>query len=298
MYLEANLEKPEGEWWQLAKPGNFYHPRTKKKFTLELSQFESWVSYFDYLKQQGNTIPVVPQHSLNPSERLGSIEELKLIDGIPYAKLSFDREEDKERMKNASVSVFFQNDYMEHDATEFKSALLHVGVTDYPVLKGLQKTIAASVFSESEFLQLGYIIEDDNNNPPEHTPETPNPQEENMEKIAKILGLSATATEDEIVGVLEKTGQELSSLKEEVKKIREAETARNHARIEKLSVSDEQKTQLKELDTKSLDIALSFISTNDQNFQTGGQGSDDEDSASLLSSMEEYAKETNEGGLL
>ena len=294
MYLALDLEIKEGEeWQQLAKPGVFYHPRVKKPFELSLTHFEGWKKYFHYLSAQGNTIPIVPQHSTDPNDRIGTLEAIKISNGLPYGKIKWKDEKTKEAHKDASVSVFFQHDYMEHDGTKFSSVLLHVGVTDYPVLKGLQKIVAASCFSESDFLSLGYIIDSE--------PHGPKPDEANnnnnevkMEKIALALGLTADASEAQVLGKLTALASTVTGLKKKVSEFEKREKAANEARIEKLSISDEQKNVLRTLDSEALEITLSFINTNDESFQTGGQGSGEENDASLLDAMEDLAKEWKE----
>lgn len=131
------------EWVQLAKTGEFIHPSTRKKVVITKEDFLSWMQYKDYLTAQGNTIPLVSGHSLDPLDRLGTVEELRIsTDGTKmFGKIKWATEEYAKKTIKASFSVWMKNDHVTSENKKFKSALMHLGVTDYPVLSGLKRSL-------------------------------------------------------------------------------------------------------------------------------------------------------------
>ncbi len=138
--LESKLSE---EWVQIAFSGKFLHPATGQTVELSAEDFQEWKRYLEYLKKYDETIPVVSGHSREPSDRLGTLSELRLgSEGTKvFGKVTWTNKEYREKTKLASFSIWAKRDHATFDGTKFSSALIHVGVTDYPVLKGLKRRL-------------------------------------------------------------------------------------------------------------------------------------------------------------
>ena len=75
-------------------------------------------------------------HSLNPLDKLGWVTETRIKGNTFQVKVSWKEKKYREQLKDTKVSVFSLPKHIGFDKTRFKHALVHVGMTDYPVLKG------------------------------------------------------------------------------------------------------------------------------------------------------------------
>lgn len=161
--MQINLATPkgakvDGDWYELAYAGNFIHPVTRKPFVLGKATFASWTKYFKYLTGKGNTIPIVKNHSTDPTQRLGTLEDVRETDNSFWGKIRYNSDEIKLSVKDASFSVGIAHEVTDFLGEKFDSILLHVGVTDYPVLKGLQRLILSNeIIFEQDWNSLGII---------------------------------------------------------------------------------------------------------------------------------------------
>lgn len=231
----------EGEWVELAYAGKFIHPLSRKSFELSQETFEGWEKYFRHITALGNTFPIAKIHSVDPLDRLGTVQDVQVKQVANkssfWVKLAYKDDATKEALKDSSFSVFCNQNHQESDGTVWKYAFHHVGVTDYPVIRGLQKEIAASSFIfENDLALSGISITE------------PKPERFIMKSVALELGLPEDADEATTLAALkvvkaikpDTTNEDkmLSMLVEERKK-----------KIKTLNVSDEQKTKLEKFCT-------------------------------------------------
>lgn len=202
------LSEKGDEWYEVAYEGKFVHPISRKEFELSQEKFDSWNQYHAYLKGHGNTIPIVKNHSTDPTDRLGSITETKKEGRGYWIKIQWNDDKTKQAVKNSSFSIMSKPDALTFDNKSFPHALMHVGVTDYPVIKGLKKALAAEeFFLEGEILteKLFDLLPTIPGNGPDKSggsKETPKVQQ--MKELATFLGLSESASETSIIAEVKK----------------------------------------------------------------------------------------------
>lgn len=332
-YLSVKPAQKDG-WVQVAYIANGIHPLSKKPVLLTMEKFQSWADYLSYLKENNSNAPLVKNHSTDPTDRLGTIMDWKFSEADGFWILpKWNSPETAEKVKDASFSVFSSPDAVSFDKKSFAHALMHVGVTDYPVLKGLRKDGQLSLllscdetstekdlgFADTTTLEKGSV-----------TPSLPKKEESEkpkMDKIAQLLGLPATATEAELlaaVGDWKKKIDAGNTLAETQKKILGGLVK---AREEKLSALPEAaQKKLKKYCTEAcvlsdlgeeeplFDIALaaftekadddevdelSEFKSGDQNFKQGSEADASKFSGqglSLIKEMQEEAKAYAAGG--
>lgn len=243
----------DGDWHELAYEGDFIYPKTKEKFSIGQEHFESWKERFTDIKELGGTIPVVKNHSIDPLDRIGTIEDVEIREEPRksfWVKLSAHDQEVKTIINKSSLSVMTRAKMTDSNGKEYSHALIHVGVTDYPVIPGLQKDLALSIIFEKDLDEKSIR-------------ETKGDQ---MKPFALALGLKEDATEAEILTAI-------TSAKETLK-------AERVARIEKLShIEEETRNQLKaKVEDDNFEFMLSLLPAPSApaDFETDEQNHDDQ----------------------
>lgn len=323
-----NLEQPLDSqtvdgWYELAYEGKFIHPVTRKAFSLTKETFLSWKDYFDHVKRLGNSVPMTKGHSYDPVDRLGEVDEVQVREPTETRQgysFWFKPKEYTEALAKILPRVSFsagtRTEHTESTGEHFSSALLHVGVTDYPVLRGLQKQLNLStVFFEKDLMELGISnVREDSNTPPEDTSKKEDPNMPFPASVLTELGLAAEADEMAVltaVKTLKKTVADSTAATDAMYK------SLSEQRLEKvnnLSIDDAEKEKLRKFctpesvkldlsqDNPTFDMLLGFAekSANSTNtdFQSGDQnlgfdGNSKDDGTSLVASMKAYASEFN-----
>lgn len=285
----------DGEWVEVAYEGNFIHPKDKRRFNLSKQDFTSWLEHF---ADNNSQIPVVKLHSMDPTDRLGTVTDMKILEAGEgdnkrpvssiWAKVNYASEEVKTAVKAASFSIKAISDWTSSAGKTYKSILQHLGVTDYPVLKGLQKSIAASEFifeKDAEEVSIITQLSDDSGETKEETEE-----ETEMpfsKELLDSLGLSEGADEKAVLSAIASMKQNASRSDSLIdQKLQE-----RLSRVDALSCEDAQKTTLKKYCTKEYVIAdldnkdslfeltLSAFSQKKENkgFQSGNQESEEQE---------------------
>lgn len=208
-YLALN-PRVEEEWVEVAHVSKGIHPVTRKPVDLTLDKFKSWADYLSYLKEKNSSSPLATNHSVLPTDRLGSVKDWRIHDNGFWIKPGWSSPEIKEKVKEASFSVYSSPNAVTFEGREFPHALVHVGVTDYPVLKGLRKRtgdptliLSENVSTEKDMDLLDTIVLEKDD--PSKTPKEPEKKEtRNMKEIALLLGLVPDASEAAILAELRK----------------------------------------------------------------------------------------------
>lgn len=321
LYAPERAEAVENGWRALATTGNWIHPITKKPVVITEERMEGWAEYFSYLKELGEDIPVVKNHSLDPTSRLGSVEDVKITDEgdkkVFWVKEKFTSKEVEDSVKLASRSILAATDKLESSGKEFKDAFIHVGVTDYPVLRGLKNLMAASFIFEDELESLGISVEitetgeeDDDANPNDSDVTEEFEMKLSQDFLTKY-GLNENATEADLAAAIAKQTPSAAPSDPSEDPVRKAAVNKivedRLSTIKGLKISDEKKKDLEAFCTveqvsadlqssgKTLfDIALSSISevasVKEEEFETLDQSDMASDPGSLVSIMDQYSK--------
>jgi len=289
-------------WQKVAYVGDFVHPVTGKKFSLSQEHFKGWKDYFEYLLENKESLPVVPNHSFDPTDRLGTVTDVKYDENSFYVKKEFTDPEMEKKVAKASFSVYIRDEQLEANGRVFPHAILHLGVTDYPVLKGLKDIAASCVFLESDIKNEGVDLKYISKVHKEPEPELEDDMPFSKELVAS-LGLSEDATEAQVLSAISSMQGTVAQAEKDKELAISRVVAERVAKVDALAIADEQKTKLKQFCTSEqvradlslsgeslFDISLSTIPSGDENFQTGPQTDAEDKEVSLSFAMDELSK--------
>lgn len=205
--LDTLVWKPvkEGEWQMVAKTRKFYKKLNGELQVVDVTpeKVRSWEKRF---RERKNPLPLVKGHSLDSADARGVVEDIR-VDGegddlSVYIKPRFEGFTPKE---STSFSVLFEDDAVDSETGEtVVSELVHVGITDYPIIKGLGlkqtalsqlfENIGTAAVDSATLLTVGA------------EPSDPDAEisleDQSMKEIALALGLAEDATEAEVLDAI------------------------------------------------------------------------------------------------
>lgn len=276
----ADAASSSDGWRELAYEGEYIHPATRKPITLNKEKFEGWLSHFNHLKGKNHKIPVVKQHSLDPTQRLGTLEDAKIVEengkAAFWVKLSYKDAETEKAVALASLSVGAAEDHLESDGAEFKYGLVHIGITDYPVLRGLRNVLTASSVIFAHDLEPFGI--------------SPQPLEETMALSENFVKETGFKTEAEILSYYKDAKKVVEAAKTQAEEAVKKAVDSRKSRVEALS-DDSIKTKLLKFCTKE-----SVESGNDELFELAISGYEKSSDSDFLSYDQNFSSKDEKHG--
>jgi len=144
---------------ELIYPGTFDH-KGQFKFTVDDKLMRHWVATHELMASNGVRVPVPIDHSMSPEAKRGSLKKLAIeknsrgIDAL-FGYIKFDKPEYETLAASADVSIYVPPEARDGLGNQYYRPIRHVGLTDYPVIPGLDgfEQIAAS-FNTGDLMNL------------------------------------------------------------------------------------------------------------------------------------------------
>jgi len=132
-----------------------YMTGKNKPFTVTQDDLHYWAVTFDAMSSAGIEIPVPEEHNFNPSDRRGQVVAMSVKGKSLFAKIKFNDEETAKKMIHSQVSVYIPKEFKAGNGKNYRKPILHVAITDYPVVANLDKfeAIAASLMENTPMLR-------------------------------------------------------------------------------------------------------------------------------------------------
>lgn len=123
----------------------------KFSFAVDEKLIDHWVETFKRYTTNGNKVPVPLGHSTDPEKTRGEVIEFERGRDSQgrtalFGKIKFRDAEAAKLSKTSNVSIYVEPQYKDGKANVYEKPVLHVALTDYPVVPGLEpfQAIAAS----------------------------------------------------------------------------------------------------------------------------------------------------------
>lgn len=272
-------------WVEVAYTGEFFHPKTKRSHQITEEKLNQWKSWHKRLSDSGNHIPLVPSHSKDPLDTVGSVQDVRITEVEKRGKkeLSFQIKpkwhdsvisdpQKKDALAIATVSPWWQG--VENSEGEQFSVLRHVAITNYPVISDLEK-FEDDIYFSLDLMEEQGIIDTTPGRPTET--ETEKVHDMKPQEIASALGIKIdpNATDEQLTEALKKFGEVSSrnakALKESVGESAKFSTvvvADRKAVVDSLKESGQLSEDAAELLEPYMDEALfSLDAPNSEKFQ-------------------------------
>lgn len=142
--LELSGNNPLMRRKELIYAGDFEKRKDNIRFSVDERTLQHWHNTFVAMSANGVEVPVPKEHTTDPDLRRGTVKKTEVAlnkRGIPalFGYIEFKDEESLKLASASNVSIFSPNEWTDGRGNLYHRPILHVAITDYPTIPGLEK---------------------------------------------------------------------------------------------------------------------------------------------------------------